>query len=50
MEDGARFRGIIDMGEPLMKTAVPKEPVQPDPVGIQDPKKVAGQTAKASVY
>ena len=31
MEDGARFKGAIDMGEPP-KVAVPKEPVKAEPV------------------
>jgi len=49
MEDGARFEGKIDMGEPP-KIEVPKEPVQAEPVRTEKPRKVAGQTAKASVY
>jgi len=49
MEDGARFKGKIDMGEPP-KIEVPKEPVQAEPVRTEKPRKVAGQTAKASVY
>jgi len=31
MEDGARFKGKIDMGEPL-KVTVPKEPAQAEPI------------------
>ncbi len=50
MEDGATFTGKIDMGEPPKETVVPKEPVQADPVRTEKPRKVAGQTAKASVY
>ncbi len=49
MEDGARFEGNIDMGEPP-KVTVAKEPVQAEPVSIKTPPKVAGQTAKSSVY
>lgn len=49
MEDGARFRGKIDMGEPP-KVTVPKEPVQTEPVGTEKPHTVAGHTAKSSVY
>ncbi len=49
MEGGARFKGKIDMGEPP-KIEVPKEPVQAEPVRTEKPRKVAGQTAKASVY
>jgi len=50
MEGGARFQGKIDMGEPPKVTAVAKEPVQTEPVSTKSPPKVAGQTAKASVY
>ena len=49
MEDGARFKGKIDMGEPP-KVTVPKEPVQAEPVRKDKPSKVAGQTAKSSLY
>ena len=49
MEDGARFKGKIDMGEPP-KIEVPKEPVQAEPVRTEKPRTVAGQTANASVY
>jgi len=31
MEEGARFKGKIDMGEPPKVIAVPKEPVQTEP-------------------
>jgi cytoskeletal protein CcmA (bactofilin family) len=34
MEDGARFKGRIDMGEPA-KIEVPKEPVQAKPVQVE---------------
>ena len=49
MEDGARFTGKIDMGEPP-KVTVSKEPVQTEPVRTEKPRTVAGQTGKASVY
>jgi cytoskeletal protein CcmA (bactofilin family) len=49
MEEGARFEGKIDMGEPP-KVTVSKEPVQAEPVRTDKPSKVAGQTAKSSVY
>ena len=48
MEDGARFKGKIDMGEPP-KVTVSKEPVQTEPVRTEKPRTVAGQTGKASV-
>ena len=50
MEDGARFEGKIDMGEPPKVTVVSKEPVQAEPVRTDKPSKVAGQAAKSSVY
>jgi len=49
MEDGARFIGNIDMGEPP-KVTVPKVPEQAEPARTEKPRTVAGQTAKASVY
>jgi len=49
VEEGARFKGKIDMGEPP-KVTVSKEPVQAEPVRTDKPSKVAGQTAKSSVY
>ncbi len=49
MEEGARFEGKIDMGEPP-KVTVSKEPVQTEPVRTEKPRTVAGQTGKASVY
>ena len=49
MEDGARFIGNIDMGEPP-KVTVPKVPEQAEPVRTEKPRTVAGQAAKASVY
>jgi len=36
MEDGARFRGNVDMGEPPIVTAVPKEPVRADKLHTKD--------------
>jgi len=50
MEDGARFRGKIDMGEPPKVAVVPKEPVHVEPVRKENPSKVAGHTAKSSLY
>ena len=50
MEDGARFEGKIDMGVPPKVTVVSKEPVQAEPIRTDKPSKVAGQTAKSSVY
>ena len=49
MEDGARFIGNIDMGEPP-KVTVPKVPEQAEPVRTEKPRTVAGHTAKSSVY
>ena len=49
MEDGARFKGRIDMGEPPKVSVVPKKPVQAEPVRTEKPHKVAGQTAKSSL-
>jgi cytoskeletal protein CcmA (bactofilin family) len=50
MEDGARFKGKIDMGDAPKVSVVPKEPVQAEPVRTEKPRTVAGQTGKASVY
>jgi cytoskeletal protein CcmA (bactofilin family) len=49
MEDGARFIGNIDMGEPP-KVTVPKVPEQAEPARTEKPRTVAGHTAKSSVY
>ena len=49
VEDGARFKGNIDMGE-LPKVRVPKEPVQAEPVRTKPAPTVGGHTAKSSVY
>ena len=43
MEDGARFEGKIDMGEPPKVTAVSTEPVQDEPVRVEKSRTVAGQ-------
>ena len=43
MEDGARFEGKIDMGEPPKVTAVSTEPVQDEPVRVEKSHTVAGQ-------
>ena len=50
MEDGARFKGKIDMGEAPKVTVVKNEPAQVEAVPKDKPQKVAGQTAKSSVY
>ncbi len=50
MEDGARFEGKIDMGEPPKVTVMPQEPEQVKPIRTDKPSKAAGQTAKSSVY
>jgi cytoskeletal protein CcmA (bactofilin family) len=42
MEDGARFKGKIDMGDPPKVSVVPKEPVQAEPVRTEKPRTVAG--------
>ncbi len=49
MEDGARFKGKIDMGETPKVSAVPKEPVKVAPVGTKKPTSEVGQAIKASV-
>ncbi len=46
MEDGARFIGKIDMGKAAKVLAVPKEPVQVEPVRTEKPLIVAGKSAK----
>jgi len=50
MEDGARFKGKIDMGKPPKVAIVPKVPEQAEPVRTEKPRIVAGQSAKPSVY
>ncbi len=50
MEEGARFQGNIDMGEPPKVTVMPQEPEQVEPIRTDKPSKAAGQTAKSSVY
>jgi len=49
VEDGARFKGNIDMGEPP-KVSVPKEPEQAEPGRTEKPRTVAGHSAKSSLY
>ncbi len=50
MEDGAKFKGKIDMGEEAAKvSAVPKESVKVGPVGTKKPTSEVGQAIKASV-
>ncbi len=50
MEDGAKFKGKIDMGEEAAKvSAVPKESGKVGPVGTKKPTSEVGQAIKASV-
>ncbi len=49
MEEGARFKGKIDMREPPKETVVPKEPLQAEPVRTDKSNKVAGQMTKSSL-
>ncbi len=46
MEDGARFKGKIDMGEQPKVAAVPKVPEQVEPVHTEKPRIVTGQSVK----
>ena len=46
MEDGARFKGKIDMGEQPKVAAVSKVPEQVEPVHTEKPRIVAGQSVK----
>ncbi len=50
MEDGARFKGKVDMGDAPKVAAVPKAPEKTESTGKEKPRIVAGQSAKASVY
>ena len=50
MEDGARFKGKIDMGKPVNVSVVKNEPAKVEAVRKDKPPKVAGQTAKSSIY
>ncbi len=50
MEDGARFKGKVDMGEAPKVAAVPKTTEKAESTGKEKPRIVAGQSAKASVY
>ena len=50
MEDGAIFKGKIDMRERPKVSVVPKEPVQAEPVSPGKSRTVAGHTAKSSLY
>ncbi len=43
MEDGARYKGKIDMGEPPKVSVVPKEPVQAEPVRTKKKLAVEGR-------
>ncbi len=49
MEDGARFKGKIDMGDPPKVAVAPKEPEQAEPIRTEKPHIVAGKSTKASV-
>ena len=48
MEDGARFKGKINMGEPPKVAKVPKVSEQAEPVRTEKPRLMAGQSANAS--
>lgn len=50
MENGARFKGTIDMGEQPKVTVVSRESVQAEAVRTEKSQTVAGHTAKASIY
>ena len=50
MEDGARFKGKIDMGEPVTVSVVKNEPAQAEAARTEKSSKVAGKTAKSSIY
>jgi len=49
MEDGARFKGKIDMGEASKVSAVPKEAVKVGPIPKEKPRTKVEQAIKASV-
>ena len=49
MEDGARFKGKIDMGEASKVSVVPKEAVKVGPVPKEKPRTKVEQAIKASV-
>ena len=50
MEDGARFKGKIDMGEPPKVAVVPNAPEQAEPGRTEKPHLVAGKSANSSKY
>ncbi len=50
MEDGARFKGKIDMGDAPKIAAMPKETEQAESVSTKKPRLVAGQSANANKY
>ena len=50
MEDGARFKGKIDMGDAPKLAAMPKETEQAESVSTKKPRLVAGQSANANKY
>ena len=50
MEDGARFKGKVDMGNAPKVAAGAKAPEKTESTGKEKPRIVAGQSAKASVY
>lgn len=49
MEDGARFKGKIDMGESARVSVVSKEPASAEPVRTQKPRTAVQEAVKASV-
>jgi cytoskeletal protein CcmA (bactofilin family) len=49
MEDGARFKGKIDMGESPKVAVVPKAPEQAEPGRTEKPRIVAGQSVKKTL-
>jgi len=50
MEDGARFKGKIDMGQPVQVKDVNKKQAVVEAVRKEISPKVVGQTAKSSIY
>lgn len=50
MENGARFKGNIDMGDPLKVATVSNDAGKAEAIQTEKPRTVAGQAAKASIY
>ena len=50
MEDGARFKGKVDMGDAPKVAAVQKAPEKTESTDKEKPRIVQGKSAKASVY